>query len=261
MPSYEDALTAFSEARSLLARAEDAMQHAVQVEQQKNVDLRRPWLQEQGRELTEAREAQRKAVAELSAARDAQEKAEGRVEKLEEKLQAKRDAIQELTDAWRAEQDVIALALKILPIWKRRSSFFAVNRDLKEEVEELEDKVSGQGQEQIEKRQPWQPCQRRPEPGARTSHDAERTAGDEGTRGPWDGNFFVGMKENRKSKSRGKSSNSSKSRGRKDRSRHSSRERSRRQTRRRRSRSRRSSSQRSRSRYRGTEAETAPVEW
>ena len=40
MPSYEDALTAFSEARSLLARAEDAMQHAVQMEQQKNVDLR-----------------------------------------------------------------------------------------------------------------------------------------------------------------------------------------------------------------------------
>ena len=40
MPSYEDALTAFSDARSLLARAEDAMQHAVQMEQQKNVDLR-----------------------------------------------------------------------------------------------------------------------------------------------------------------------------------------------------------------------------
>ena len=30
MPSYEEALTAFAEARSLLARAEDAMQNAVQ---------------------------------------------------------------------------------------------------------------------------------------------------------------------------------------------------------------------------------------
>ena len=32
MPSYEEALTAFAEARSLLARAEDAMQNAVQVQ-------------------------------------------------------------------------------------------------------------------------------------------------------------------------------------------------------------------------------------
>ena len=31
MPSYEEALTAFAETRSLLARAEDAMQNAVQV--------------------------------------------------------------------------------------------------------------------------------------------------------------------------------------------------------------------------------------
>ena len=30
MPGYEEALTAFAEARSLLARAEDAMQNAVQ---------------------------------------------------------------------------------------------------------------------------------------------------------------------------------------------------------------------------------------
>ena len=41
MPSYDDALTVFSEARSLLARAEDAMQHAVQAEQQKSAELRR----------------------------------------------------------------------------------------------------------------------------------------------------------------------------------------------------------------------------
>ena len=31
MPSYEEALTAFAETRSLLARAEDAMQNAMQV--------------------------------------------------------------------------------------------------------------------------------------------------------------------------------------------------------------------------------------
>ncbi|CAK9002440.1 Hypothetical protein SCF082_LOCUS7336 [Durusdinium trenchii] len=107
------------------------MQHAVQAEQQKNVDLRR--------ELTEAREAQRKAVAELTAARDAQEKArdewaelsgaaEGRLEKLEEKLQAKRDAIQELQD----EKDQLEAKLD-----KKKKE----NRDLKEEVEELEEKV------------------------------------------------------------------------------------------------------------------------
>lgn len=40
MPSYDEALTVFSEARSLLARAEDAMQHAVQAEQQKSAELR-----------------------------------------------------------------------------------------------------------------------------------------------------------------------------------------------------------------------------
>eukprot|EP00913_Durusdinium_trenchii_P008072 g7569.t1 len=87
---YDDALTAFSEARSLLGRAEDAMQHAVQAEQQKNVDLRR--------ELTEAREAQRKAVAELTAARDAQEKAEGRLEKLEEKNRDLKEEVEELEE-------------------------------------------------------------------------------------------------------------------------------------------------------------------
>ena len=46
MPSYEEALTAFAEARSLLARAEDAMQNAVQVQVTPRVEICLPCAKE-----------------------------------------------------------------------------------------------------------------------------------------------------------------------------------------------------------------------
>eukprot|EP00434_Breviolum_minutum_P016542 symbB.v1.2.014582.t1/scaffold1069.1/size140053/6 len=242
LADYDEALTVFSEARSLLARAEDAMQHAVQAEQQKSAELRR--------ELTEAKEAQRKAVSELSAARDAQEKAEGRLEKLEEKLQAKRDAIQELQD----EKEQLEAKLD-----KKKKE----NRDLKEEVEELEEKVQkGKADEKKKQRSHSSGSGDEKPKKSQVSQVKAKSASRSGSRGSRGANGAMSperelpKKEERKSKSRGKSrgksSSSSKGGGRKDRSRHSSRERSRRDARRRRSRSRgRSSSHRSRSRYRG----------